>query len=50
MVSSLSELVSLKEAALGRARQRLRDTHTEHANVARALRQQAAELRDSLAK
>jgi len=50
MVASLSELVSLKESAVLRARQRLKETNDEHAEVTKEMRRQIADLNTSLAK
>ncbi|XP_065340719.1 paramyosin-like [Cloeon dipterum] len=50
MVASLSELVSLKEAAVVRARQRLKEAHDEHSNVTKELRRQLFDLQNSMAK
>jgi hypothetical protein len=50
MVASLSEIVSLKESAIIRARQRLKESNDEHAEVTKELRRQIVELQNSLAK
>jgi chromosome segregation ATPase len=50
MVGSLSELVSLKESAVLRARQRSKEANDEHVEVTREMRQQIADLQNSLAK
>jgi hypothetical protein len=50
MVGSLSELVSLKESAVLRARQRAKEANDEHVEVTKEMRRQIAELQNSLAK
>jgi phage-related minor tail protein len=49
-VGSLSELVSLKESAVLRARQRSKEANDEHVEVTREMRRQIADLQNSLAK
>lgn len=50
MVGSLSELVSLKESAVLRARQRSKEANDEHIEVTREMRRQIADLQNSLAR
>ena len=46
----MSELVSLKESAVLRARQRSKEANDEHVEVTREMRRQIADLQNSLAK
>ncbi|XP_059474825.1 centrosomal protein of 290 kDa-like [Neocloeon triangulifer] len=50
MVASLSELVSLKEGAVTRARQRLKEANDDNSEMTRELRRQLIELQNSMAK